>query len=396
MIPDYPELLLKPGRHASLKRGHPWLFSGAIADTPRGTEAGALVRVVSSDRRPVALGFFNPRTDIAFRLLTTDTGSLLDAAFWQRRIQSALALRSRVVPPRTTAYRLINAEGDFMPGLIVDRYGDYLVLSVETQGMERLREELIDILRREVQPRGIYERSDGSARRREGLPARVGAAWGAAPPASLEITENGIAFEVDIVSGQKTGFFLDQRPNRMALETLSAGADVLNCFSYTGAFSLYCLRGGARRVISVEASLPANEAARRNLARNGYPLEPHPVVQADVFDYLRAGDETFDLVILDPPAFARSRSDVRGAERGYKDINLRAAHRVREGGLLATFSCSNHIERELFEKIVLSAVSDAGRTARLLAVFSAGPDHPTNLAHGEGRYLKGMLLSLDS
>jgi 23S rRNA (cytosine1962-C5)-methyltransferase len=206
----------------------------------------------------------------------------------------------------------------------------------------------------------------------------------------------GLIFEVDIVSGQKTGFFLDQRQNRTAVEALSAGAEVLNCFSYTGAFSLYCLRGGARRVVSVEASAQANEAARRNMVRNGYPPASHPVVQANVFDYLRECEEMFDLAILDPPVFARSRNDVRGAERGYGDINLWAARRIRDGGFLATFSCSAHVGPDLFERIVLGAVTDAGRTARLLAVLGAGPDHPTNLAHGEGRYLKGLLVSLTS
>jgi 23S rRNA (cytosine1962-C5)-methyltransferase len=189
MMPDYPELVLKPGRHTSLRHGHPWLFSGAVAVAPQGVGAGSVVRAVSSDRRPVALGFFNPRTDVAFRLLTVDTHIPVDADFWRRRFRSALALRARVVPPRTTAYRLINAEGDLMPGLVIDRYDDYLVVSIETQGMEQQRETLLDIVRGEVQPRGIYERSDGSARRREGLHARVGAVWGTPPPPTLDIAE---------------------------------------------------------------------------------------------------------------------------------------------------------------------------------------------------------------
>jgi len=199
---------------------------------------------------------------------------------------------------------------------------------------------------------------------------------------------------VDIIAGQKTGFFLDQRPNREILEKISIQAAVLNCFSYTGAFSVYCARGGASRVISVEASETANETARWNLQRNGFSTDKHPAFRADVFTYLREMDELFDVVILDPPAFAKSKKDVAKAARGYKDINLQAARHLREGGILATFSCSNYIDETLFQKIVLGAVRDAGKTARLLQTLGPGPDHPTNLAHPEGRYLKGLLLNV--
>jgi len=244
-----------------------------------------------------------------------------------------------------------------------------------------------------VGPVGIYERSEGRSRQLEGLAERICPVVGEIPE-TAEITENGLRFVVDLITGQKTGFFLDQRLNREIVGALSREAAVLNCFSYTGAFSVYAVRGGAKRVVSVEASAATNEIACRNLVRNGLSPENHPVLTANVFDYIRETEEVFDLIILDPPAFAKSRKDVARSARGYKEINLQAARRLREGGLLATFSCSNPIDPELFEKIVLGAVRDAGKTAQVLRLLGAGPDHPVNLAHPEGRYLKGLLLCL--
>jgi len=226
----------------------------------------------------------------------------------------------------------------------------------------------------------------------EKLEDRTGIAYGDYPPDMVEITENYLHFRVNIIAGQKTGFFLDQRPNRKLVEWLSNQATVLNCFSYTGAFSVYCAQGGARRVISVEASEMANEIAQWNLQRNGFSSDQHPTFRADVFNYLRETNELFDVIILDPPAFARSKKDVAKAARGYKDINLQAVRCLREGGILATFSCSNYIEEMLFQKVVLGAVRDAGKSTQLLKTLGPGPDHPTNFAHPEGSYLKGLLL----
>lgn len=390
----YTKIFLKPGREASLLRGHPWIFSGALASVEGKPEPGDIVVAVAHEGTPVALGFYNPVSDITFRLLTTDTTTSIDTLFWQKRIRTSTALREKVVPEGTTAYRLVNAEGDLMPGLVVDRYGDYLVLSIATAGMEQHRQEILNVLSEELKPLGIYERSEGRARQLEGMEARTGSTHGEHLSETLEITENRLHFKVDIITGQKTGFFLDQRPNRELVERFSYKADVLNCFSYTGAFSVYAARGGAKRVISVEASETANAIARCNLQRNNFSLEQHPVFRDDVFTYLRGTDELFDLIILDPPAFAKSKRDVVKAARGYKDINLHAAKSLREGGILATFSCSNHIDEFLFHKIVLGAVRDSRKSARLLYTMGPGPDHPTNLAHPEGRYLKGLLLSL--
>jgi 23S rRNA (cytosine1962-C5)-methyltransferase len=396
MNQHYPRIILKPGRDRSIRHGHPWIFSGAVASVAGNPDPGDIALVVSHDNEPLALGFFNDRSDILFRMLTPRVDAPVDESFWAHRIRTAADLRRRVVPPGTTACRLINAEGDGMPGLIVDRYGDDLVISIATAGIEKYRNAILNQLQRVCNPARIYERSEGRARQREGLEDRIGLAGGSLPEGSLVITENHLRFEVDIIAGQKTGFFLDQRDNRERMGKLSRGAEVLNCFSYTGGFSVYCARGGASRVVSVETSASANDMAKRNLVLNGFSPEAHPVIQADVFQYLRKTDDSFDLIILDPPSFAKTRKDVVRASRGYKDINLQAIRRLREGGLLATFSCSNYVDEELFEKIVLGAARDAAKTLQMLARLGAGGDHPVLLAHPEGRYLKGLLLRVTS
>lgn len=391
---NYPRIILKKGRDVALRHGHPWIFSGAIAAVEGKPEPGDIVLAADAAGRPLGLGFYNSGS-IAFRLLTDDVAARIDAGFWRRRIERALALRRRVVPADTDAFRLINAEGDGMPGLVCDSYGRWLVITIATAGMEKWREAVIGLLLEILAPVGIYERSEGRSRQLEGLPDRIGIAAGTVPE-TAEITENGLQFEVDLLAGQKTGFFLDQRLNREIVGAFSRTAVVLNCFSYTGGFSVYAARGGASRIVSVEASAAANEIALRNFIRNGFSRDQHPVITANVFDYLRETEETFDMIILDPPAFAKSRKDVDRSARGYKEINLQAARHLREGGFLATFSCSNPIDPELFEKIVLGAVRDAGKTAQLLRLLGAGTDHPMNLAHPEGRYLKGLLLCLHS
>lgn len=391
---NYPRIILKKGREAALRHGHPWVFSGALAKVEGKPAPGDVVVAADAGGRPLAVGFYNTG-DIAFRRLSDDPAAQIDAGFWRCRIQAALALRRKVVPPGTDACRLINAEGDGMPGLIVDRYGDFLALAIGTAGMEKWRESVVALLAEAVGPAGIHERSEGNSRRLEGLSDRIGTVAGEIPE-SVEIVENGLRFAVDIIGGQKTGFFLDQRLNREIVGSLSGGSRVLNCFSYTGAFSVYAARGEASKVVSVEASAAANAIASGNLVRNGFSAERHPVLTANVFEYFRETQEVFDLIILDPPAFAKSRKDADRSARGYKEINLQAARRLREGGLLATFSCSNPINEELFGKIVLGAVRDAGKTAQVLRTLGAGADHPVNLAHTEGRYLKGLLLCLNT
>lgn len=386
-------MFLKPGREASLLRGHPWVFSGAVSSIEGRPDAGDIVVAATHTGDPIAAGFYNPRCDIAFRSLTADMDETIDQHFWLRKIKMAVELRKKIIPRKTNACRLINAEGDGMPGLIIDRYDQYMVFSITTAGMEKKRRDILDILLREMEPAGIYERSEGRSRQIEGLETRIGCVHGNFP-GTAEITENGLRFRVDMLTGQKTGFFLDQRFNRQLLERFSDGATVLNGFSYTGAFTVYCVRGGAKRVISVDSSEAANEIARWNLENNGFSPRDHSVIRADVFSFLRETEEHFDVIILDPPAFAKAKKDVAKAARGYKDINMQAVRCLREGGLLATFSCSNYIDEDLFGKIVAGAVRDVGKTARLLQPLGPGPDHPTNLSHPEGRYLKGLLLHI--
>ena len=389
---NYKRIVIKKNREIPILKGHPWIFSGALAFVEEGIQPGDVVLATGSDGRKLGLGFFN-HGDIAFRFLTDDFSEIIDIDFWRRRIRQAISLRKKIIPPDTDAYRLINAEGDKMPGLVVDCYRDCVVFSIQTAGMDRWRDTLIGLFLEELKARTVYERSEGLSRQLEGLANRIGPVIGDAPP-TVEILENGLNFEVDIASGQKTGFFLDQRPNRELVRKISNGAFVLNCFSYTGAFSIYAAWGGAKRVISVDSSAIANKIALRNFLRNDLTTEMHPVVTADCFEYLRKTTDIFDLVILDPPAFAKSRKDVKQAARAYKEINMQAARHISDGGFLATFSCSNHIDEGLFRKIVLGAVLDAGKTAQILSIAGAGPDHPVNLAHPEGRYLKGLLLSL--
>jgi len=391
----YPRIFLKPGREASLLRGHPWLFSGAVSSVEGRPEPGDVVVAETHQRESLALGFYNPRCDIVFRLLTMNMDETIDENFWLRKIRTAMELRGKVIPRGTNACRLINAEGDGMPGLIVDRYGLYLVFSIATAGIEKNRGVILDSLLREINPEGIYERSEGRARQIEGIDDHIGCVHGTIPE-TTEITENGLHFRVDMLSGQKTGFFLDQRPNREIMEKFSNQATVFNGFSYTGAFSVYCARGGAKRVVSVESSEAANEMARWNLQKNGFSADQCPVVRADVFTHLRETDEYFDIMILDPPAFAKAKKDVAKAARAYKDVNLQAARRLRDGGILATFSCSNYIDEDLFGKIVAGAIRDAEKTACLLQTLGPGPDHPTNLVHPEGRYLKGLLIHIST
>ena len=391
-IPAYPEITLKKGREASLLRGHPWVFSGAIGAIKGQPTEGDVVLAKDTTGKPLALGFFNPRTDIAFRVLTKKCDKTISADFWQDRLWSASELRQRIINKQTDAYRLINAEGDGFPGLIADVYGSTLVISITTAGMEKQKDHILNALISQLKPARVYEQSQGRSRTLEGLDTRKGFVYGDNQSAAVQIKENSFSFEVDFIGGQKTGFFLDQRINREKLGALSRDAKVLNCFSYTGAFSVYCAAGGAKRVVSLDSSDAACVAAAKNLRLNGFSPETHPVIDADVFDYLRNLRENFDLIALDPPAFAKTRRDIPRATRGYKEINLQAIRHLAPGGILATFSCSNFMEEDLFYKIVQGAARDAGTDLQLLSILEASPDHPLGLGHPEGRYLKGLLV----
>jgi 23S rRNA (cytosine1962-C5)-methyltransferase len=389
---SYPEITLKKGREEAILRGHPWIFSGAITNVKGNPGAGDIVLAKDSAGNDLALGFYNPSTDIALRVLTRKCEENISPYFWQSRLHEAYKLRQKIIGEETNAYRLINAEGDGFPGLIVDVYNTTLVISIAIAGMEKQKTYIINALISQLKPTKIYELSNSRSRKLEGLDSNCGTVFGEDSGNTVDITENGLRFEVDIVSGQKTGFFLDQRINREKLRALSRDAQVLNCFCYTGAFSVYCAEGGAKRVVSLDISHSACASARKNLHLNWFSVENYPVIETDVFDYLRNTQDNFNMIILDPPAFAKTKKDVAKASRGYKEINLQAIKHLAKGGFLATFSCSNFIEEDLFFKIVLAAARDTGADLQLLSRLEAGPDHPTLFGHPEGRYLKGLLL----
>ncbi|MCP4424485.1 MAG: class I SAM-dependent rRNA methyltransferase [Chloroflexi bacterium] len=396
-------LVLKRGRQKPVVNRHPWIFSGAIARFEGEPEPGDIVDVAGGagrlrgNSRFLARAYYNPHSQIRGRILTWDANEAIDEAFWRRKIGRAVKGRSALaLEPATTAYRLINAESDGLPGLIVDKYGDYLVIQCLTLGIDRHKETLIRLLVDLLRPAGIVERSDVSVRALEGLPEAKGLVWGDAPPADLIVLENGHKFGVDLLGGHKTGFYLDQRANRTAVcqPHFVAAKEILNVFAYTGGFALYAAANGAGPIINVDSSIEALEQAERNMALNGWERPFDEYIAGDAFEvlrYYRDEGRQFDMVILDPPKFAHSRRDVERASRGYKDINWLALRLLRPGGLLATFSCSGRISADLFQKIVFGAAVDAGRDVQIIQKLSQSPDHPVLLTFPESAYLKGLL-----
>lgn len=389
-----PRLFLKPRRDRPVRQRHPWVFSGAVARLDDRAQDGELVDVCAADGEWLARGYLNRRSQIVVRLLTWEPRAV-DPAFWRERIERAVAGRAGLsADPQTTAYRLINAESDGLPGLIVDRYGEWLVVQALTLGMERYKEALVNLMVDVLEVRGVYERSDVDVRAKEGLAARTGVLWGEPPPEMIEVLENGLRFLVDVRQGHKTGFYLDQRENRARLSAYCEGAEVLNAFAYTGAFGVYALAGGAAQVVNVDTSAEVLELAARHVELNGFEAGRVTNLPADVFAQLRAyraEGRRFDLIVLDPPRFALSRSHIGRASRGYKDINWVAMQILRPGGVLVTFSCSGLVSRELFQKIVFGAALDAGREVQIVAQLSQAEDHPIALTFPEAAYLKGLV-----
>ncbi|WP_376788470.1 class I SAM-dependent rRNA methyltransferase [Thermoflexus sp.] len=389
-------LYLKPGHDRPVRRHHPWIFSGAMGRLEGPVEDGGLVEVFTFQGEWLARGYLNRRSQILVRLLTWDPQEPIDVSFWRQRLERAAQARQALrLEERTTAYRLVFAESDGLPGLIVDRYNDFLVLQSLTLGIERWKPFLVRLLQEQFQPRGIYERSDVEVREKEGLPPRCGLLTGDAPPDRLIISEHGLRFYVDLRRGHKTGFYLDQRENRQrAAAYLNGAEEVLNAFSYTGAFAVYALAAGARQVVNVDTSREALQLALENIRLNGFDPGRVENVEGDAFQMLRrfaAVGRRFDAVILDPPKFAYAQAHLNRAARGYKDINLQALRLIRPGGLLITFSCSGLVSLELFQKIVFAAAEDAGREVQILEKLSQGPDHPIRLSFPESEYLKGLI-----
>lgn len=385
------DLRLKPGKERSVRGGHPWIFSGALDDAPASTPAGSVVRVLDADNNYLASGYYNPRCGIAVRVLTLQDDPI-DDSFFEQRLSQALTLRRTLLPADTNAFRLLNGEGDFLPGVVVDVYGEIVVLQCLTAGAAAMKSAVIGAIVTSLAPRGIFERSVGSVRREEGLGQEVGVVYGEVPSDPILIEENGLRFEVDIRGGQKTGFFLDQRDNRQLVRELAAGRTVMNAFAYTGAFSVYAAAGGARQVVSVESSTAAIELAKRNWQHNRLDDGIGELIDADVFRYLRQDERLYDLLILDPPALAKHRRDVQQASRAYKDMHLCGLRRSAPGALIATFTCSQHVPLELLARTVNSAATDTRKRVQILRSLGPGMDHPIHIAHPEGEYLKGLLL----
>ena len=389
-------LVLKRGREKSLKRRHPWLFSGAVEKVQGKPGAGDTVSVLDASKNLLAQAAYSPKSQIRARVWTFDPKEEVDAAFFRNRIQKALALREALPAAKhANALRLVHGESDGLPGLVVDRYADVLVAQFLAAGVERWRDPILDALMELSGCAAIYERSDAEVRKLEGLPAKAGFARGNRNASRCPIIEYGLNFRVDVEQGQKTGFFLDQRENRQRVRSLAAGREVLDGFCYTGGFSVAALAGGAKRVTAIESSAAALEVAKENLAANPLDAAKVEFVQADVFAQLRTlrdKNAKFGLIVLDPPKFAPTAAQVKNAARAYKDINLWALKLLAPGGLLATFSCSGGVSAELFQSIVAGAALDAGGEAKIIERFGAAADHPVALEFPEGEYLKGLLV----
>ncbi len=394
-----PQLILHPDKERSLLRRHPWIFANSVAHLVGRARPGDTVDVVADNGKPLGKGAWSPASQIRTRMWSFDSDAIIDDAFFKRRVAASVARRAALPElGGQQGLRLIHAESDGLPGVIADRYGDTIVLALTSAGAEKWHDAIVGALKKATGCTRIYERSDSEVRRLEGLEPKAGWLEGEGET-RFAIEENGVKLLVDIAGGHKTGFYLDQRDNRLLLRNLAESKRVLNCFCYSGGFSLQALAGGAREVISIDSSGPALDLARANLLQNPQidagRAEWH---DADVFSELRKLRETneqFDIVVLDPPKFAPSASHADRAARAYKDINLLGFRLLAPGGLLMTYSCSGGVGLELFQKIVAGAALDAGREARIVKRLQGSADHPVALAFPEGEYLKGLLVQVD-
>lgn len=389
------QVYLKPGRDHSVARRHPWIFSGAIARVEGTPEAGGTVAVCDDSGALLGRGAWSEESQIRVRMWSFDPAQEINAAFFETRLAQALAGRGTLLASDVTdAFRLASSESDGLPGVIVDRYADYLVCQFTTAGAARWKGAIVSILARLWPCRGIHERSDADVLRHEGLAPSCGTLYGGEPPERIEIRENGCRFLVDVRAGHKTGFYLDQRDNRVLVAPLATGGDMLNVFAYTGGFGLHAQCAGAASVTHVENSAEALALARENAALNSCKVGDESLVQGNAFEVLRKfrdSRRSFDLIVLDPPKFGDARKHVMAACRGYKDMNLLAFKLLRPGGILATFSCSGLVTPEIFRKVVTDAAVDARRDVQIIRHLQQATDHPVGLAFPEGLYLKGLL-----
>lgn len=385
-------IILKPGKDKPIRHHHHWVFSGAIHQMPSFID-GEVLPVYSSAGELLGQGYFNRKSSIIGRMIAFDDTLPMDAI--KKNIDEAISLRNAFFDPKeTNAYRLINGEGDRLPGLIVDRYDHLLVVQISTLGMERLKQDVVEYLSMKCHPSGIYEKSYLPSRKEEGLQNREGWLWGRAS-SDVHVKEHNLKFMINPELAQKTGFFLDHREMRDLVRTLAPGKRVLNAFAYTGGFTIYALAGGAVSVDSIDISESAIDLARQHVILNGFDIEKQGFYQADVFQFLREKALPYDLIILDPPAFAKKKKDVVSACRGYKDINRLTMQKMPAQSLLLTCSCSHHVDEELFQQVIFQAAYEARRKVKIIGRHRLGVDHPINIFHPESNYLKSLLLYID-
>ncbi len=380
------KVILKKKEHIDIVRGFPWIYDNEIARVEGDFSPGDIVDIYDVSNTFLGRGYINPKSKITVRILTRKEEEI-DKSFFFKRILQAWEYRKRLVDTRSC--RVVFGEADMIPGLIVDKFEDVLVIQTLALGIDRFKDTIVEVLDEILQPRGIYERNDVPVREVEGLPQKKGFLKGVFDT-KIEIEENGLRIIVDVENGQKTGYFLDQRENRNALKGIVEGAEVLDTFCYTGSFALHAVKFGARRVIAIDSSVQALELAKENAKLNGFD-ERIEFIEGNAFDILREfykNGKTFDVIILDPPAFAKSQRHIEGAIRGYKEINLRAIKMIREGGFLVTCSCSQHITPEVFQQIIDSARIDANKMLRLVEFRTQAKDHPILLSYPESLYLK--------
>jgi len=386
---------LKKGKEKAVRQLHPWVFSGAIDQIKGNPENGDIIMVTDSNNNFLAYGFFNDKSRVAVRLLEWNLETEINESWWRKKIRTAVKHRNELNTTETNTYRLIFSEADFLPGLIVDRYADFLSVQILTSGIENIKHIILDELQQLLSPKGIFDRSDASARAHEGMEASSGGILlGTEPPEFVSVKENGIFYQVNIAEGQKSGFYCDQRDNRKWVADHVKDKKVLDCFSYSGGFSLNAFAKGAKEVISVDSSALALETLKRNMEINSFNNVPHRLIQSDVNKQLRAfreENEKFDVIILDPPKYAPSRSALTKASRAYKDLNRMAMLLLEEGGLLATYSCSGAVDISMFKQIIAWAALDAGKEVQFIQQFSQPADHPVRSSFPEGEYLKGLL-----
>ena len=392
----YKKLFLKSGRERSLYNRHPWLFSGGVKQAPQAAE-GEIIQVCSNHGDLLGYGFYSTHSQIVCRLFefTQDEQLIIDETYWLNKVKMAYALRSaHVLNAETNCYRLLHAEGDFTPGIICDIYNNVASVQLLIKGTELIQEQLIRAIEQITGVEHVFLKTKKSSQMMEGVES--GTRWTTNPPVSkTEVTENNIRFLVDVEHGQKTGFFIDQRDNRQLLTHFAKDKKVLNTFSYTGGFSLYALAGGASLVHSVDISKDACSMCDENVTLNFPDCKIHESFSADCFDFIKQQAEQYDVIVLDPPAFAKNARSVDNAARGYKELNMAAIKKIKSGGIIFTFSCSQNIDRDLFRKIVFGAAADARRNVRIIHQLTQPADHPVNIFHPEGEYLKGLVLQVE-